>query len=445
MRVGYTKVGRSQGYTPANWGPLGADNEAPMLLNRLARRYPDVEFVLLGHNDGFVPGEVGLPSNVVNPFIDLKEDTRAAEKHINVQGTPPPEQSLRYIESMREIWKPWYDSCSSIVAWIGQNDTINQPIPKIDGSEGLGNSRMIYIRNCSYHFSIINSMRDERGPHNFEPVWLCSDVWNVLKARDLKWPYNYPVLSQYNFTKKMTHWRYGDTRSPEECGFIAPAAHWHPKHPGCWESELEYVYSGLELGCSVPQTEFDSEWSSRGRFGVIINQSRAISGRDEVLSQYVRPLWPDWIFGSWDSNRAPDISPFPWGGIPQLLKTVRCGLAVPIKKDHSWATPKAWEMFAGGTVCFFHPRYDTQGHIIPTLAEAHQLPAGNTLRELALWLRVENPGQLRKRVDHLNINEDAWQWIVHAQRAVYNVAREEQRCLNMIGHRLGVSSLVSAA
>lgn len=443
MRIAYTKIGRTQAYDPAGWGIAGGDWEAPLLLNRLARAYPEVEFVIVGHNDGAVPQRFGFPDNVSSPLSNdaMRREVKRAEQVINVKGTPPPENSLKYIEYMRKIWDPVMNHCNGLLAWIGQNDTINQPIPKVDGTEGLGNSRMIYIRNVSYIMSWINHWRDQ-SPHEHEPVWLCSDIWNNLKARDLKWPQRRPVVCQYNFQTNQSSYRYGDLRNPEVCKF-GDVAEWHPKHEGCWAWKQRYEYAGLELGSCVPDSvEFSDQWEGRRRFGVMVNQSREASGRDEVLGTWIKPMFPDWIVGSWDDDRKQGltIEPYPWHAVPNLLQTVRCSFAVPIKLSASWATPKAWEMFAAGTVCFMHPKYDSQGHIVPTLAQCDEIESDSgptTETHLARWLRVETVAQLRKRIDHLNTHEADWTWIVMAQRAMFNVAKEKNLCLDTIANHLG--------
>jgi len=451
VRVAYTKIGRTQAYAPANWGVVGGDWEAPMLLKRLALAYPSVEFVLVGHNDGADPVEVGLPPNVTNAFTELKGDVRRAERVLQGEwsGSPPVENTKKYIDWMKDIWRPVLETCDIPLIWIGQNDTINQPIPKVDGTPGLGVSRMIYIRCVSYIFSWLNEWRTV-DPHNREPIWLCSDIWNTLKARDLYWPQRSAVVSQYDFSKKQIAYRPPELSvpfEPEHYGF-GDVARVHPKHEGCWEWTLNYRYAGLELGSCVPTTiEFNDQWEGRARLGVMVNQSRAASGRDEVLKNWIRPMWPDWIVGNWDEERAPDIKPYSWFYLPQLLTTVRSTIAIPIKLSHSWATPKAWEMFANGTACFFHPRYDTQGHILPTLEQCDELERegrGESLVHLARWLRVKSPSDLRKRIDHLNTNQDDWLWIVKAQRAAYNVAREENLCLKTIGQMMGINQSTSA-
>lgn len=440
MRIAYTKTGRSQAYSPSNWGVAGGDWEAPLLLNRLARAYPEHEFVIVGHNDGADPQAAGLPSNVINPYDQIRPSVREAErKYLRERNV---ESSLGYIGTMRQIWDPIMDTCDALIAWVGQNDTVNQPIPKVDGSPGLGNSRQIYIRNVSYIHSWINYRRNEWP--DWEPIWLCSDIWNNLKARDLKWPQRRPIVCQYNFETNQSSFRYGDPADPSKYG-MDDIADWHEKHPGCWGWKQKYEYAGLELGSCVPATiEFSDQWEGRRRFGVMCNQSREASGRDEVLAHYIKPMFPDWIVGSWDDDRKQGltIEPYPWHALPQLLQTVRSSLCVPIKMANSWATPKVWELFAAGTVAFMHPRYDSQGHVLPTLAQCDILERDgqeSTLTHLARWLRVETPTQLRKRIDHLNTHQADWEWIVTAQRALYNVAREEQLCLKTIGRHLGVT------
>ncbi len=113
-----------------------------------------------------------------------------------------------------------------------------------------------------------------------------------------------------------------------------------------------------------------------------------------------------------------------------------------------WATTKPWQAFAVGTVCFFHPEYDTQGHIIPTLkqlddAERNQSPDAvhgwdvNTA-QLARWLRVRDAGDLAKRVRHLNEDHDAWWWLVVQQRRLYDAACANLLHVKMIEERLGL-------
>lgn len=449
MIVGYAKLGRIQQYDPTRWGPLGADNEAPMLLGRLARRNPGMQFVILGRNDGVSPGEVGLPSNVVNPFS--VPDVRAAVKRAtaDLKGSEDPigEGLRRYIDAMRSIFSPWTGELDGLVLWLGQTDQNQSPdVPAMRGGRPYRTLEM-YRLHVSYYVDLINRWRDP-DPLTREPVWLCSDVWNRMKARDLRWPHRHPVLCQYDWSHSMKHYRHGDSAGPEQYGF-GDVARW-PRNPnGCWESTVQYSYSALELGCSVPTgTPLSDSWEGRDRFGVIVNQSRAKSGRDLVLRDWVLSVHPDWIHGSWDEERqrklGVTIEPLPWRRVAERMHTARSTLAVPIRLDMSWATPKAWEMFAAGTVCFFHPKYDDQGHILPTLEQCRDLAEDSELRRLAQWLRVRTPEELRERVDRMNRDRDGWLAVVQRQRLLFEKFSGEQRCVREIEARLGIDNSLRA-
>jgi hypothetical protein len=441
MRVGYSKLGRVQQYAPPNWGVAGGDQEAPILLNRLARRNPEVQFVLLGRNDGLESRDIGLPPNVENPYAN--PDVRDAVKRVTSRlGEADDMAALQsYIDNMRAIWGSWWDSLDGLVLWLGQTDQAQTPIPAVRGG-GIYRSLQMYRLHCSYYVDGINRWRDE-NPLEREPVWLCSDVWNRMKARDLRWPQRHPVLCQYDFRHPVKHYRGDDTRDPAELGF-GDVARWSQVE-NCWSSTVSYRYSGLELDCAVPSNlPFNGEWEGRGRFGVLINQSRAKSGRGKVLRDWVKPLSPEWVHGNWSESRLRDanwsgqIATWPWHGLPQLFGQVRSTLAVPIRLDLSWATPKIWEIFALGTACFLHPTYDSQGHVLPTLAQCRDLPEDDVLRQLAERLRVTSPQELERRVDWLNSDREAWEWIVTAQRALFNQTFGEQQALTAIEQRLGI-------
>jgi hypothetical protein len=53
-----------------------------------------------------------------------------------------------------------------------------------------------------------------------------------------------------------------------------------------------------------------------------------------------------------------------------------------------WATAKPWECFGAGVICFFHPGYDTQNHIL----------GDSQLRD---WLWVSSPEDMQLRIDAL--------------------------------------------
>jgi hypothetical protein len=136
----------------------------------------------------------------------------------------------------------------------------------------------------------------------------------------------------------------------------------------------------------------------------------------------------------------PTIEPAPADVYYDKLRSVKCTLTTP-SSGSGWATTKPWQAFATGTVCFFHPEYDTQGHIIPTLDQCtnpEAPPIDSMERNLAAWLRVENPEQLHKRVETIASSYETWLWLVRAQRVLYDKACQERRIIKLIAERLGI-------
>src|SRR5690606_28439834 len=128
-----------------------------------------------------------------------------------------------------------------------------------------------------------------------------------------------------------------------------------------------------------------------------------------------------------------EINPIPWHQTWDYVRSSKCTFTTP-SSGSGWATTKPWEAFAVGTVCFFHPAYDDQGHIIPTRAHVLQgrVDHDPELKALAEWLRPRTPDDLRKAVERLDHDRDAWLWLVQAQRRLFDRAMTEQRCIGMI-------------
>src|ERR1044071_1290673 len=88
-RIGYGKIGRSMPLTIEGCGTQGGDIEMTAMLYQLADAFPDDEIWLLGRNSGEDPKEIGLPSNVVNPWTWWKKPLHEAIvcgglKHVNL-------------------------------------------------------------------------------------------------------------------------------------------------------------------------------------------------------------------------------------------------------------------------------------------------------------------------------------------------------------------------
>lgn len=414
MKIGYCKLGRSMPLAPGAFGEVGGDNEPPILLNKLARQMPDHEFVIIGRNDGSVPQEVGLPDNVTNPWTEWRPEAAAGTKA--AKG-----DIVKVIQMLDEITLASWVDLDAVIVWAGQHGTSNSPIPVVGGGS-YTNPQISFVNYASYIVRGISVWRDQ-APHERKEVWLCPDPRNYLKCRDLKWP-PAEILCQHTWSKDEKHYRYSDPTDPSFFG-----ASWD--EPDVWKAHHEYVYSGLEL-VGIPSSTPLYDLEGRKRFGILINENRATVTikRVDVMKDWVMPLGPDWIAGKWSEpgqrKLGVQIRPIPWHTVFPTLATVKSTFTTPASGS-AWATTKPWEAFAVGTVCFFHPRYDTQNHIL----------GRDGFEDLKSWLRVDTPEALRKRVDAVDSSPETYAWLVGEQRRLFNTAMAEQQCVNTIMGRVG--------
>lgn len=421
MKIGYAKLGRAMPLPMSKWGEVGGDNEPPILLNKLAHRNPEHQFVIVGRNSGENAQAAGFPPNVTNPW----EHRRAQASQI-ARG----KDNQVVFNELVELTAPMFADLDAIIIWAGQHGTSNAPIPKVEDPSLITSPQDSFIRYAGYIIAGINAWRDA-DPSRRE-IWLCPDARNYLKARDLKHPPP-PVISQFDWTKLEKHYRYGDPASPP------PDATWDVS-PGVWKATHRYEYKRLEI-VGIPEVRYDGSPDGRADFGILINEARAYvsHNRLDAMRDYVKPLNPAWVAGKWSAKSLQllgmEIQPLAWDKIWEKLRSVRCTFTTP-SSGSGWATTKPWEAFAVGTVCFFHPEYDTQGHIIPTLKQA--AGKNDTISRLASWLRVESPEELHQRVHHLAHDNDTWNWITDTQRHVFEDAVSDAQAITEIEARCGI-------
>lgn len=450
MRVGYGKIGRSMPLSLGRCGNLGGDVEMAAVVGELARRHPTDTFYLLGRNTGESPQDVGLPDNVINPWREwapflatwLSEfrDRRGRDA-----GNLTVDEQLRIVDFMDELTRDTFVNMDAHVMWLGQHGTSNFPIPRVDDRSKLTKPHDWCLYYASFILRGLNAWRDV-DPLEREEVWLNADARNEHKMRDLKWPMRHPTLAQFDHIKRVKHERYYDTEhatyrfdqwtTGEEFTDVTGIT-----VPSVWIGEARSVYSRLEVNGLAPETPFgdlisyDDTWAGRGHLGLFINEARAIGVRPElarkpILRDWVLPLNPTFIHGTWSDaslhELGIDVKPAPWSEYYDRLHSVRCTFTTP-SSGSGWATAKPWEAFAGGTVCLFHPAYDTQNHIL-----------GDADPGLHEWLRVKSPRELKMRVDYLNSDAgvSTWQWLVRRQREHFERAIEEKRYLRMIEERI---------
>jgi hypothetical protein len=440
VKVGYGKIGRSMPLTLEKCGNLGGDVEMVAVIKELALRHPEHEFVLIGRNSGDNPADIGLPSNITNPWIEWAPELRRALKSRGFTGNFTTDEHLEIAEITDSIVGDVFDGLDQLVLWIGQHGTTNTPMPFVQKNKpaGLTKPQDAFAYYSGYLLRGINRLRD-RDPLAIEPVFLNADSRNYLKMRDMAWPLRHPVLTQRTYSHKIRHERGSRSLTVDTAAF--PDARVITKNGhSLWESIVLNHYSRLEVNGLRPGTpfgdliSFDDGWDGRQHFGLFINEARSYVGEDvkriNVMRDWVLPIEPAWVHGTWSEESKQElginIQPAPWDQYYPRLHSVRSTFTTP-SSGSGFATAKPWEAFAAGTVCFFHPRYDDQNNI---LADA---PDG-----LANWLRVSTPEQLTKRVEHLNTSAGRgdWEWIVRKQREHFDRALSDLMYLQLIEERI---------
>lgn len=441
----YGKVGRSMPLTLEKCGLVGGDNEPISVLKTIATRHPTDTFVIIGRNSGDNPREAGLPGNVRNPWMNMdtyvKEELRAAGLKTNFTI----EQQQRYAEIVDKYTLPWFEKADAIIMWAGQHGTSNNPLPKIGDRSVLTKPQDSFVHYAGFLLRGINHWRDV-DPINREEIWLNADPRNYLKMRDLKWPLRHPVLAQHSYYSSIKHERYGagldrwDEFADSKTSPIWDVIGTESDHQ-VWKSKTNNVYSGLELNGLLPGTPvgkmltYDDVWEGRREFGLFVNETRAIGVKPELqrrrlVRDWVLPINPAFIHGSWSEDGinalGVDIQPAPWEQYVPKLQSVRCTFTMP-GSGSGWATTKLWEAFAVGTVCFMHPAYDSQNHVLNGAPE-----------KLKEWLRVKTPSELAARVTYLSspLGRDSWIQLVRAQREHFMRATQNPLYVRMIEDRI---------
>jgi len=454
MKIGYGKIGRSMPLTLDKCGNLGGDVEMVAVVKELALRHPDDHFYLIGRNTGEYPNHVGMPKNIINPWIiwgpKLRQQLNAANlNHANLTV----EEHLKANEITAEITRDRMLEMDAYVIWLGQHGSTNMPIPKVGNRDVLTKPHDWCTYYVSFILQGINEWRD-KNPFTREEIYLNADARNYMKMRDLKWPLRHPVLTQYNFWHRIKHERYDGNDKEEFKSFFEKMRDVDYKthqnlgytdDASVWTAGVQNVYSRLEINGLAPGTPFGNliQWNDNfdrpGKFGMFVNEARAIGvnerrKRVNVMTEWVMPLNPYFIHGTWsDVSRAKlaiydgkwaHIKPAPWDQYYPKLHSVRCTFTTP-SSGSGWATAKPWEAFAGGTVCFFHPEYDDQNNILRDADPG-----------LKTWLRCDTPKDLQDRVAAVNASATTFTWLIRKQREHFDNALREKRYLKMIEERI---------
>ncbi len=428
MKIGYGKLGRSCPLQLEKCKTVGGDTEFTAVVKELALRRPDDTFFLIGRNSGELPSEVGLPSNVINPWTFWREDIRLWRNSNGITGPLSIEDQLKTVDWYRQNISPVIKNMDHVVVWIGQHGSTNSPKPFVNDPSLLTKPHDWEVNYCAYLLEGINDWRDQ-DPLTYEEISLNADARNYHKMRDLRWPLRRPVLAQYEMTSSVHHSRYDPIpRWWSEWAWEGP--------DNMWDSDVRYEYFRVEICGLSPRTPFGELLSfndcvqGKKKFGLFINEARCTrKGWDRLtaMKRYVLPLEPAFVHGKWsdDSQIAlgREIVTVPWTDYVPLLHSV-CSTFTTPSSGSGWATTKPWEAFAAGTVCFFHPYYDDQDHIL------HDAP-----KELS-YLRVSSPEELRRKVDEVFDDVTLFRDLISAQRIHFERAIDELTYMKEIERRI---------
>lgn len=423
--IAYGKLGRVIEIDPARWGEVGGDNEPAALLLTLADRNPDVQWLVVGRNRGWVPPR----PNITNMWREGWHDELKFMK-----GASQADRVARY----DEVTMPTFERLDGVVLWLGQHGTSNTPIPTVDDRDKLTHPQESFLNYSGFLLRGINRWRKQR-PRSREEIWLLPDVRNYLKGRDLKWPRAQSILSQFCWDRQQWVERYEDPRSPSELGYGEDLV----LHvvDGKWLVRDKYTYDGLEL-TSVPPSKITPGFEDRRYdFGVIANEARNYGMRPELMRvntmlEYAMPAEPSYFYGTWSeegqTRLGARIDPLPYEGIFPLMEETKTTITTPTSGS-GWPTLKTWEAFRSGTICFMHPLYDTQDHILPLDdpdEEVHWLRS---------WLRCTSAADFRTKVKAVCSSRTTYEWLAGAQYRLLARRVKEQRCVTEIERRLGIA------
>lgn len=403
MRIGYGKFARSWELDPGKASTVGGDIDVSRLLRRLATALPKDDLILVGRCKGGEPGQYDYPKNVYNPWYS---DSWELPMVTYREGLTP-EDYLRPRNMFRELTRNV--QLDALVLWIGQVANANSPIPpsKADWENcDLTNPQVMAVNYTLYLVDLCNRL-------GIEPILLCPDPRNYWKPRELTRPLRKPILGQYAMSRTTRHEQYQDWGRPWQAG--------HVREGSQIVASTHYEYAGVELTALDNPSEIRFELDTRREhlIGIITNENKVevpeAVQRVTQLQKYVLTQWPDApIYGKWSEASmkllGQQVEPVPYTQMYDTLRQFRCTMTFPASGS-GWATAKAWEAFAVGTVMFFHHAYDDQGHILPR--------SGSQYRKLRKFLVIHNQRQLWQRVAQLEKDDELFREIITQQRELF--------------------------
>lgn len=232
MLIGFSELAGIFNLSPSGRAPYA--NEPLGLVCELARRHPQDTFVIINRITLGKNPEQRFPGNV-RLLLPPERVKGLSDEVINGWAAAFAAKVDRYIVLTGALFS---------VGVLG--------IPKIADPASTVSPLQVALRSQGPVISALNAWCDAGAAAGYhrDPVYIVNDPRSVLKCRDLKWPPRQAILAQHSMTLEVDHYRYGDPRSPEECGYDPAQVQWSPKTPGHWRARHEYVASRYEIFAS---------------------------------------------------------------------------------------------------------------------------------------------------------------------------------------------------
>lgn len=431
MIIGYSKLGRSWNLDPKKASTVGGDIDVIRLLHRLAWDHPNDTFLLVGRNSGEDPHRLGYPSNVVNPWYgpDGWNLPSAAWPDIDSKGKPYVDEWMHRAATLMKDVK-----LDQHVMWLGQHGTSNSCLPNIGHDWGDGEftkPQASMLNYCGYLLQLCNMTG---AMTNVQPVLVCPDPRNYIKGRELKHGPKGNILAQYNQSRPLKCDQFGRWHND---GKQPSFSHHHPGHRegSVWVIDTVYEYAGIELtALDNPHQIVFAEQPGSIPVGLISNENRTNVGPRSrlplVRDWFIKPFPDAPIFGKWSDASLVEldrrISSIPTSAMYDTLRNFRSTITFPASGS-GWATAKPWEAFAAGTVMFFHPGYDDQGHILPIRGKPHWTDTAglierDKLQALSDYLRLGSPLDFFGKVTAVAKDDALWRKLAQLQRTYFECA-----------------------
>lgn len=463
------------------------DQEKPNLLFRLAERNPDVDWIVVGHND--IPWS--RQENIYNAWHGSRSLAAVMPPYQGYYRTPfepywtgKPSYWCSEVSGFEDWLVEKISQLDGIVIHVGQHAPTQIRIPQatktwhqtftdpnLDGNK-VYDSMQSYCRYLVRGLNALGDVSVGQAP----VVWLVPDPRNFLKARDVKWPLGTnDMLAQHQFTRSQRHERFGDYRSPEAIGFrgIKLERSNEVGEYELWSAHHRYRHCDLEL--MILSNDWDTlnraSFEFRVPVGIATTSTKAsVLGEGKRRSQFVREYlldaFPDAeVYGKWDAASLADVpdetvretSP---DRFYDVLNRFRVTLSLPIV-DSDWSVAKPYQCWAAGSVCFYAEHVDAQGWTLPSRRQAPGTKKVNTIQGtdfysvrddwthddyvLANWLRVETPVEFQQRATFVASDAAVWTWLVRAQLNLLKRRWDAKLLEKTIEGKLGIEQLELAS